>query len=59
MRLRRRAGQSTLEYLVIVAVIIAIVVAVATGVFKDSIQSIFERAGKRPNTIISNDILPN
>jgi|GEM_PF-3201772 len=58
MRLKRKHGQSTLEYLVIVAVIIAIVVAVATGVFKNSIQSIFERAGKRPNTIITNNILP-
>ncbi len=58
MRLRKRKGQSTVEYLIIFAIIIAIVVGVAGLVFKPHIEDIFNRAAKRPSTVVNEDWLP-
>lgn len=57
MKLERK-GQSTVEYLIIFAVIVAIVVGVATLVFKPNIENIFNRAAKRPSTIVTANMLP-
>ncbi len=58
MKLKSKAGQSTLEYLVIVAVVIAIIVVVATTLFKNNVQAIYNRAGNRANSVVATNMLP-
>ena len=56
--LRGRKGQSTLEYLIILAVIITVIVVVATGAFKTNIASLFRRAATKPSNMITEAMLP-
>ena len=58
MKLKRKGGQSTLEYLVIVAVVIAVIVVIATTLFRNNVRAIYERAGNRANQVVYTNMLP-
>jgi Flp pilus assembly pilin Flp len=60
MRLRDKNGQSTLEYLIIVAVIIVAIIFVATGTFKTQLTSLLERVSRKPAAMLdSENMLPS
>lgn len=50
LRLSSRQAQSTLEYLIMLAVLIAIIVAVATTVMRPAIEDSMSKLGNAINT---------
>lgn len=59
MRLRKKNGQSTLEYLIVLSVLIAVIFAVATGVFRTEIETLLSRVSRKPADMLKNtDMLP-
>jgi uncharacterized protein (UPF0333 family) len=59
IRLKKRKGQSTLEYLIIIVVIITLIIVVATGVFKDNISNILDRVSRKPTNMVNATMLPD
>lgn len=54
-----RKGQSTMEYLIVLAVIIAVIVVVATGAFRTQISDILNRVARKPATMVdSTNMIP-
>ncbi|MEW6008356.1 MAG: hypothetical protein AB1629_01835 [Candidatus Omnitrophota bacterium] len=54
MRFRKGKGQSTLEYLIVLAVIIAIIVVIATGTFREQISTVLRRVSRKPASMVYN-----
>ena len=47
MKLKAEKGQSTLEYLIIIAVIIAVLIGVAAA-FKPKLEALYNKVGNKP-----------
>lgn len=60
MRIRRRRGQSTIEYLVILSAIIAVIITIASTILKPQVISVSNRALRRMKSseVFTDTMLP-
>lgn len=59
IRLKKRKGQSTLEYLIIIVVIITLIIVVATGSFRTYTNTILDRVARKPASMVTSNMLPD